>query len=101
MEKPKHQVSLPELVTHLISTKNTKPEEETERLEDAQEQSMSTQPKVAAVAPRNPNKDADTQECKDGRNVTEWDDSPIRKQIQIPMLEQPAGEGLLSMTQGV
>ncbi len=52
LDKPKHQVSLPELVTDLISIKEQKkPEEESDKFEDAPEQSMITQPKVAAVVP--------------------------------------------------
>ncbi len=52
VDKPKHEVSLPELVTNLVSiTETVKPEEENEKYVDALEQNEVTQPKILAVSP--------------------------------------------------
>ncbi len=51
-DKPKHEVSLPELVTNLVSvTETVKPEEKNEKYVDALEQNEVTQPKILAVSP--------------------------------------------------
>ena len=59
VDKPKHEVSLPELVTNLVSmTEAAKPEEENEKYTDALEQNEGTWPKILAVSPQDPKKDA-------------------------------------------
>ncbi len=79
MDKPQHQVRLPELITDLISSKDAKdqkkPEEEVKQFEDAPEQSTVIRPKITVVVPRDPNKDNNTQECKENWNAADWDDS--------------------------
>ena len=51
VEEPTHQVSLPELVTNLVSApQNVKPEEENEKYVDALEQCEVTRPKILAVS---------------------------------------------------
>ncbi len=78
VEKPKHQVSLPELVTTLVQvTETTKPEEETENFVDAPEQSTVTRPKVLAVAPQHPNKDPKGEECGEQPIPNDWDTTPL------------------------
>ncbi len=58
VDKPKHEVSLPELVMNLVSMpKTAKPEEENEKYVDALKQSEVTQPKILAVSPRDPKMD--------------------------------------------
>ncbi len=52
VEKPTHQVSLPELVTNLVSApQNVKPEEENEKYVDALEQCEVMRLKILAVLP--------------------------------------------------
>ena len=51
VDKPKHEVSLPELVTNLVSmTEAAKPEEESEKYVDALEQNEGMRPKILAVS---------------------------------------------------
>ena len=53
VDKPKHQVGLPELVTNLVSMPETaKPEEENEKYVDVLEQSEVTRPKILTVSNR-------------------------------------------------
>ena len=73
MDKPKHEVSLPELVTNLVSiTETAKPEEENEKYVDALEQSEVTRPKILAVSPRDPKMDATLTAAGMQQSPDEW-----------------------------
>ncbi len=77
MDKPKHEVSLPELVTNLVSmTEATKPEEENEKYVDALEQNEGTRPKILAVSPRDPKKDATSAAAGVQQSPDEWSAAP-------------------------
>ena len=77
VDKPKHEVSLPELVTNLVSiTETAKPEEENEKYVDALEQSEVTQPKILAVSPRDPKMDATSTAAGMQQSPDEWSSAP-------------------------
>ncbi len=77
MEKPQHQVSLPELVTNLVHAPETiKPEEDNEKFVDALEQSEVTRPKILAVSPQDPNKDTTSEPTGMQQIPDEWDSLP-------------------------
>ena len=79
VDKPKHQVSLPELVTTLVhATENVKPEEESEKFVDVLEQSEVTRPKVLVVAPRDPNNDWKAEESGVQQIPDDWDSTPTQ-----------------------
>ena len=78
VDKPKHEVSLPELVTNLVSmNKIVKPEEENENYVDAIKQSEVTRPKILAVSPRDPKKDTASKEAGMQQIPDEWESAPI------------------------
>ncbi len=78
VEKPKHEVSLPELVTNLVlMTEAAKPEEENEKYADALEQNEGTQPKILAVSPRDPKKDATAAAAGMQQSPDEWSAAPM------------------------
>ena len=78
VDKPKHEVSLPELVTNLVSiTEMAKPEEENEKYVDALEQNEVTQPKILAVSPRDPKMDTASKVDGMQQSPDEWDSNPI------------------------
>ncbi len=78
VQKLRNQVSLPELVTDLVTVQKTKvPEEENEKYEDAQAL-CATIPKVAAVAPWDPKKDMPAQECE-----TSWNRGKFHPKLSI------------------
>ena len=73
VDKPKHEVSLPELVTNLVSmTETAKPEEENEKYVDALEQSEVMRPKILAVSPRDPKMDATSTAAGMQQSPDEW-----------------------------
>ena len=74
VDKPKHEVSLPELVTTLVSVNEiVKPEEETEKYVDALEQNEVTRPKILTVSPRDPKMDATSKAAGMRQSPDEWD----------------------------
>ena len=78
VDKPKHEVSLPELVTNLVSMNEiAKPEEENEKYVDAIEQSEVTRPKILTVSPRDPKKDTASKEAGMQQIPDEWEAAPI------------------------
>ena len=78
VDKPKHEVSLPELVTNLVLMNEiAKPEEENEKYVDAIEQSEVTRPKILTVSPRDPKKDTASKEAGMQQILDEWDSTPI------------------------
>ena len=77
MDKPKHEVSLPELVTNLVlMTEAAKPEEENEKYADALEQNEDMWPKILAVSPRDPKKDATAAAAGMQQSPDEWSAAP-------------------------
>ena len=91
VEKPTHQVSLPELVTNLVSApENVKPEEENEKYVDALEQCEVTRPKILAVSPRDPNKDTTADSAGMRQILDEWDSSPGQPTYLENMTEAPS-----------
>ncbi len=77
VDKPQHQVSLPELVTNLVCIpENVKPEEDSEKFVDALEQSKVMRPKVLAVPLRDPNKDTTSELSGMQQILDEWDSLP-------------------------
>ncbi len=77
VDKPKHEVSLPELVTNLVSiTETAKPEEENEKYVDALEQSEVMWPKVLAVSTRDPKMDATSTAAGMQQSLDEWSSAP-------------------------
>ena len=77
VDKPKHEVSLPELVTNLVSMNEiAKPEEENEKYVDALEQSVVMQPKILAVSPQDPKKDTALKEAGMQQIPDDWDSAP-------------------------
>ncbi len=78
VDKPKHEVSLPELVTNLVSiTETVKPEEENEKYVDALEQNEVTRPKILAVSPRDPKMDTESTAAGMQQSLDDWDSDPI------------------------
>ncbi len=74
VDKPKHEVSLPELVTNLVSiNEKVKPEEENEKYVDALEQTKITRPKILAVSPRDPKMDATAKAAGMKQCPDDWD----------------------------
>ncbi len=97
VDKPKHEVSLPELVTNLVSiTETVKPEEENEKYVDALEQNEATRPKILAVSPRDPK--MDTASTVDGmqQKLEEWDSDPIA----VPNMDNATAPLTYASTQG-
>ena len=77
VDKPKHEVSLPELVTNLVlMTEAAKPEEENEKYVDVLKQSEVTWPKILAVSPRDPKKDAKSAAAGMQQSPDEWSAAP-------------------------
>ena len=73
VDKPKHKVSLPELVTNLVlMTEAVKPEEENEKYADALEQNEGTWPKILGVSPQDPKKDATSAAAGMQQSPDEW-----------------------------
>ncbi len=97
MDKPKHEVSLPELVTNLVSiTETVKPEEENEKYVDALKQNEAMRPKILAVSPRDPK--MDTASTVDGmqQKLEEWDSDPIT----VPNMDNATAPPTYASTQG-
>ncbi len=91
VEKPTHQVSLPELVTNLVSApQNVKPEEENEKYVDALEQCEVTRPKILAVSPQDPNKDTKSDPAGMWQIPDEWDSSPGQPTYSENTMEAPS-----------
>ena len=91
VEKPTHQVSLPELVTNLVSApQNVKPEEENEKYVDALEQCEVTRPKILAVSPRDPNKDMKSDPAGMRQIPDEWDSLPGQPTYSENTMEAPS-----------
>ncbi len=77
VDKPKHEVSLPELVTNLVSmTEAAKPVEENEKYTDMLEQNEGTRPKILAVSLRDPKKDATAAAAGMQQSPDEWSAAP-------------------------
>ncbi len=100
VDKPKHQVSLPELVTNLVSMPETaKPEEENEKYVDALEQSEVTQPKILAVLPRDPNMDTTSKVAGMQQTPDEWNSLPgqptyLETAMEAPLYASTNGRGV-------
>ncbi len=98
-DKPKHQVSLPELVTSLVPvTKKGKPEEENEWYVDAPDQAESTRPKILAVSLREPNKETRAgatgmQQCPDDWGTTP-NQSTYKETTEPPSYALTNGRGV-------
>ncbi len=91
VEKPTHQVSLPELVTNLVSApQNVKPEEENEKYVDALEQCEVTRLKILAVSPQDPNKDTILDPAGMRQIPDEWDSSPGQPTYSKNTTEAPS-----------
>ncbi len=77
VDKPKHEVSLPELVTNLVSIhEKGKPEEENKKYVDALEQTEITRPKILTVSPRDPKMDATAKAAGMKQCPDDWDSAP-------------------------
>ena len=77
VDKPKHEVSLPELVMNLVSMMEAvKPEEENEKYADALEQNEGTWPKILGVSPQDPKKDATSAAAGMQQSPDEWSTAP-------------------------
>ncbi len=91
VEKPTHQVSLPELVTNLVSVpQNVKLEEENEKYVDALKQCEVTRPKILAVSLRDPNKDMKSDPAGMQQIPDEWDSSPGQPTYSENTTEAPS-----------
>ncbi len=91
VEKPTHQVSLPELITNFISApQNVKPEEENEKYVDVLEQCEVTRPKILAVSPWDPNKDAMLDPAGMRQIPDEWDSLPGQPTYSESPTEAPS-----------
>ncbi len=89
VDKPKHQVSLPELVTNLVLMPETaKPEKENEKYVDALEQSEVTRPKILTVSPQDPKMDTASKAAGMQQILDEWDSSPTES-IYLEIQWQP------------
>ncbi len=87
VDKPKHEVSLPELVTNLVLMNEiAKPEEENEKYVDALEQTEVTRPKILAVSPQDPKMDATSKAAGMKQCPDEWDSAPT----DLPNMETAA-----------
>ncbi len=97
VDKPKHEVSLPELVTNLVSiTKTAKPEEENEKYVDVLEQSEVTRPKILAVSPRDPKVDTTSMAAGMQQSPDEWDSAPTA----LPNMDNATAPPSYASTQG-
>ncbi len=97
VDKLKHEVSLPELVTNLVSINETvKPEEENEKYVDALEQTEVTRPKILAVSPRDPKMDARAKPAGMQQGPDEWDSAPT----ELPNLDTAATPPSYASTNG-
>ena len=97
MDKPKHEVSLPELVTNLVLiTETVKPEEENEKYVDALEQNEVTQPKILAVSPRDPKMDTASKADGMQQSLDEWDSNPFA----VPNMDNVTAPQSYASTQG-
>ena len=97
VDKPKHEVSLPELVTNLVSMNEiVKPEEENEKYVDALEQTEITRPKILAVSPRDPKMDATAKAAGMQQGPDEWDSTPT----ESPNLDTAAAPPSYASTNG-
>ncbi len=97
VDKPKHQVSLPELVTNLVSMPETaKPEEENEKYVYALKQSEVMRPKILAVSPRDPKMDTALKAAGMQQIPDEWDSSPT----ESTYLENPLATPSYASTNG-
>ena len=97
VDKPKHEVSLPELVTNLVSiTETVKPEEENEKYVDALEQNEVTRPKILAVSPRDPKMDTTSKADGMQQSPDEWDSDPIA----VPNMDNTTAPPSYALTQG-
>ncbi len=97
VDKPKHEVSLPELVTNLVSiTETVKPEEENEKYVDALEQNEVTRPKILAVSPRDPKMDTASKADGMQQSPDEWDSDLIA----VPNMDNAMAPPSYASTQG-
>ena len=99
VDKPKHEVSLPELVTNLVSmTEAAKPEEENEKYSDVLEQNEGTRPKILAVSLRDPKKDATAAAAGMQQSPDEWSAAPMS--IDLPNMDTAAASSSNAATNG-
>ena len=97
VDKPKHEVSLPELVTNLVSvTEMVKPEEENEKYVDALEQNEATRPKILAVSPQDPKMDTALKSDGMQQQLEEWDSDLIA----VPNMDTALAPLTYQLTQG-
>ncbi len=97
VDKPKHEVSLPELVTNLVSVAETvKLEEENEKYVDALEQNEATRPKILAVSPQDPKMDTALKGDGMQQKLEEWDSDPI----VVPNMDTAPAPPTYASTQG-
>ncbi len=97
VDKPKHEVSLPELVMNLVSlNEKAKPEEENKKYVDVLEQTEITRPKILAVSPRDPKMDATAKAAGMKQCPDDWDSAPT----VAPNMETAAAPPSYASTNG-